>query len=61
MIGVKKVLNNTSYPKNVNVKPMSGNDKAAKLTDTLSIQKQLTKTDSWTDALQTYSDYFIRY
>jgi hypothetical protein len=61
MIGVNKVLNNNLYAKDVKTNRMSGNDKAAKLTGTLIMQKQTTKADSWADALQTYSDYFIRY
>ncbi|MFW5427250.1 MAG: hypothetical protein ACKE8R_08365, partial [Methylophagaceae bacterium] len=61
MIGVKAIEDNSSYQENELKKRIGGNRKAAKLTDSSLAHKSSVKGERWIDALQTYSDYFIRY
>ncbi|MFW5427162.1 MAG: hypothetical protein ACKE8R_07905 [Methylophagaceae bacterium] len=61
MIGVKAIEDNYSYQENELKKRIGGNRKAAKLADSSLAHKRGLKGGRWADALQTYSDYFIRY
>ncbi len=61
MMGVKEIVNNISYQDNEINKQVGGNRKAAKLADSSLAQKNGMKSERWSDTLQTYSDYFIRY
>jgi len=61
MTGVNKQSNTNFYSKKDKTKHLGGNDKAATLADSPLIHKFGVKGERWADALQTYSDYFIRY
>lgn len=61
MVGVREIINNVSYQEDNANKRIGGNRKAAKLADSSLTHKQGVKGERWNDALQTYSDYFIRY
>ncbi len=61
MMGVKRLINNNSYQENTINKQLGGNRKAARIAGASFASKHSAKKGRWIDALQTYSDYFIRY
>lgn len=61
MIRLKEIVNDHSDPKYKLKEQVSGNQKAAKLAGSALTHEHGMKAGRWNDALQEYSDYFIRY
>ena len=59
-MGVEQYKNNNHPHESDKNKRIGGNGKAAKIADRLPLEQTM-KTERWTDAIQAYSDYFIRY
>jgi len=52
---------NQIYRQERKLSAIHGNDKAAKITDLSLPEKSLSQRECWSEVLQTYCDYFIRY
>ena len=57
----KTVMINQIYRQERKLSAIHGNDKAAKITDLSLPEKSLSQRECWSEVLQTYCDYFIRY
>ena len=61
MAGDKAIIDSHSFRQKEAIKMTGGNRKAAKIAGLPLAQKHVMDDGRWTDVLQTYCDYFIRY
>jgi|GEM_PF-1828105 len=61
MAGHKAVMTSQMYRQQRKINVKHGKDKAAKITDLSLPEKSPSQRERWSEALQTYCDYFIRY
>ena len=61
MMTPKSEMDSQTYRQQPHSKPQDGNDKAARMTPISPLNPPQETRDRLQDAIQTYSDYFIRY